>query len=206
MEPKSNIEKLKDFAKKTNREIDYLEEQYPMPSYRKIPKYKRTVCIPYDSSRQLFFVLFSDYYHNINDRTIFCGIYFKTNMPKDVQLNIKRKDILDKLNPFRSKDTIKSGSRFFDSKVVISGNNEMVINRYFKNSVLQRLMIESLNSKHFLTFSINETPVDFVPELSDSSHFALIDPQEWILEERTIESWFQKMKQIKEIFDKKEEI
>ncbi|MCU4155563.1 hypothetical protein J1N10_06215 [Carboxylicivirga sp. A043] len=206
MEAKSNIEKLKDFARKTNREIDYLEEQYPLPSYRKIPKYKRWVVMPYDSSRQLFLVLFSDFYQKIGEHTIFCGIYFKTNMSKDAQLNFRPKNILDKLNPFGSKDTIKSDSRFFDSKVVISGNGESVINRYFKHSVLQRLMIESMDSKHFLTFSINETNVDFVPELAGESHFALLDSQEWVLDEQTIESWFQKMKQIKAIFDKKEEV
>ncbi|WP_430817757.1 hypothetical protein [Carboxylicivirga sp. RSCT41] len=204
MEEKSNIQKLQDFARKTGREIHYTEEQYPLPSYRKIPKFKRTVYIPYDESHEMYFVLFGDPYYKITEYTVFCGIYFKTNMPKASILNFKRKDILDKLNPFLSKKTIKSGSRFFDSKIVTAGNDGAIVNRYFKHSVLQRLMIESLDSKYFLNFSINETNVDFVPDLAGSSHFALVNPQEWVLEERTIESWFQKMKQIHDIFVKKD--
>ena len=203
MEEKSNIQKLQDFARKTGRQIYFTEEQYPLPSYRKIPKFKRTVYIPYDHSNQLYFVLFGDPYYKIAEHTIFCGIYFKTNIPQAARLNFKRKDILDKLNPFLSKKTIKSGSRFFDSKIVTAGNDDSIVNRYFNHSVLQRLMIESLDSKYFLNFSINETNVDFVPDLADSSHFALVNSQEWVLEERTIESWFQKMKQIHDIFVKK---
>ncbi len=204
MEPKSNIEKLQDFAKRTGRQIFFSEEQYPLPSYQKIPKYKRTVYIPYDEEKKLFFVLFSDYYHQIGERTIFCGIYFRTNIPETTQLNFRPKSIIDKLNPFLSKKTLKLNERLFDANVVTSGNDPALLKRYFKHSVLQRLMIQSLKTNMFLNFSINETPVDFVPELKDSSHFSLINPMEWVLDPQTIERWFGVMKQIHTIFLKKE--
>ncbi|MBR8537786.1 hypothetical protein KDU71_19600 [Carboxylicivirga sediminis] len=204
MEQATNIEKLQVFAKRTGREIFFTEDQYPLPPYRQIPRYKRTIYIPYNEERQLFFVLFSDPYYKAGEHTVFCGIYFKTNIPASVRLNFRPKNIFDKLNPFLSKKTLKIDERLFDSKVVISGNDTSTIKRYFKHSVLQRLIIEKLNSNMFMKFSINETPVDFVPELKDNSHFALINPQEWVLDAQTIEQWFSTMKQIHAIFQKKE--
>ncbi len=200
----SSLEKLQAFAKKTGRQIVFTEEQYPLSSYRQIPRYKRTAYIPNDETNQLFFVLFSDPYHTVGEYTIFCGIYFKTNISKNVKLNFRPKNIVDKLNPFLSGKTLKFNERLIDSKLVTTGNNEAVISRYFRNSELQRLMMKSFDTDMFLNFSVNETPVDFVPELKDASHFALVNPQEWVFDERIIESWFHTMEQIQTIFQKKE--
>ncbi|WP_439182259.1 hypothetical protein [Carboxylicivirga taeanensis] len=192
----TNIDKLKDFAKRSGRQIVLKEEQYTLPAYRKIPHFKRTVYIPYDEHKQLFYVLFSDYYNGISGPNIFCGIYFKTAIPKATQLNFRPKNIIDKLNPFLAAKVLKTNSRFFDSKVVTSGNNASSVRHYFSNSVLQRMMIENLSTDMFMNFSLNETNVDFVPELKEVSHFALLNPQEWVMDPQTIERWFTSMQRI----------
>lgn len=200
----SNLDKLKSFAHRTGREIVYTEEQYPLPSYRKIPRYKRTVYIPYNSDNNLFFVLFSDHYYKVGVHTVFCGVYFATEFSANTKLNFRKKDIIDKLNPFQPKDKIKFNDRLVDSQLVTTGNDEGAISRYFRHPVLQRLMIENLDTNMFVNFSVNETPVDFVPQLKDTSHFAIINPQEWIFDEKIIEGWFDTMQQIQSIFQKKE--
>jgi len=204
MEEKSNLERLQDFAKQTGRQIFFKEEQYPLPPYRKFPRYRRTAYIPYDEEKNLFLVFFGDPYHKIMDYTIFCGAYLKINASQNSKLNFREKNIIDKLNPFSKGGMLKMGNRQFDSKVITTGNDSSLLNRVFKNAKLQRYMMEALQSKMFLNFSLNETNVDFVPELAGHSHLALINPQEWVLDANTLESWLRSMARIKTILQNKE--
>lgn len=196
MEEKSNIEILRDFAHQTNREIVFTEEQYPLSVYRKIPRFKRTVFIPNDKDKTSYFVLFSDPYQKIGTHEIFCGVYIPIDVPLETKINFRKKDILDKLNPFTKNNFINTGSKTFDSEVVTTGNNIQFINKIIAESEICRIMVRVFNSKELVYFSVNETQVDFVPDLNGKSHFCIYNPHKWIFDRTIIERWFEIMAEI----------
>ena len=199
MEEKSNIEILEEFAKKTNREIFYTEEQYPVSFIRKIPKFKRTVYIPMNKEESIYFVLYGDPFNKIGVDTFFCGIYFPINVPLKTRLNFRKKDVLDKLNPFSRKEIVNTGHRNFDSKVITKGNDFKHIHSLLVDQQFQKVIIETFKMKELFYFAINETNVDFVENLKGKSHFCIYNPQNWVLDFSVIEKWYEIMEQIRRI-------
>ncbi len=195
----SNIEILKEYAYRTKRNIIYNEEQYSLSIYRKIPRFKQSVIIPNNSDNSSYFVLFADPYYKIGDYTAFCGVYIPIKTPLNTLLNLREKNILDRLNPFLSKKSLFTGDYNFDSKVVSSGNDYSIFNQLFNDRSLQNLILDTFRIKSLHYFSINETNVDFVPELKGKSHFCIYNPQEWILDESIFEKWFEVIEKVREI-------
>ena len=203
MEQKSNLEILQDFAKRTGRKIFFKEEQYPLSSYRKIPRYKRTVYIPNNAEETSYFVLYGDPYATIGEHTFFCGVYFNIELPGKTRINFRSKNIVDKLNPFLSTRSLKTENKSFDSKVVTSGNDIGLIHRHFSNLQLQELIKNTLKADPLLIFSVNETNLDFVPNLKEKSHLGLVNPTQWILDDSAIEQWFKTIESVRGIMMKK---
>ena len=110
---------------------------------------------------------------------------------------------MDKLNLFVSKDIIKSENREFDSNVVITGQDSKITHNIYFDRELQNIIMATLKMNFLPIFSINETNVDFVPNLKGQSHFSILNPQTWILDDSTIEAWFEIMAKIRRIMDGK---
>lgn len=200
MGEKSNIELLKEFAYYTKREIFYKEEQYPLSSYRQIPRFKTTVYIPNNKEGTSYFVLYSDPYCKIGEHTSFCGVYIPIKVPLTTKINFRKKDILDKLNPFNNGKLLNTGNSFFDSKVVTKGNNIQLTQSLLTETGFQNKIIESFKLNELNMFSINETDVDFVEDLKGKSHFCIYNPQKWILDNSIIEKWFEIIEEIRIFF------
>ena len=130
-----------------------------------------------------------------------CFYFFVISTNKT--LLIRKKDILDKLNPFLSQKIFKTDCESFDSKTIISGTDYSIVGKYFVNSKIQNLILDSLNFDEGIIVGINECNLDFVPAFKDKSNFGIFSRQKWIVDTYIIEELFAKIEQFKEQISKK---
>ena len=194
---KSNIEILKEFAKTTNRTIIYKEIPYPLTGIRTFQKYKRMIYIPNNKETTSFFVWFSDPYTKIGLPTVFCGAFIPLPSQITSEINIRNRNILDKINIFSKTKLKQTGNMHFDSKVVISGDIESSTKRFLSRPDLQYQLLKALEIKPFMNVSLNENKIDFIPEIKNTPHLSVINPQSWDLEKNDIEEVFQQIEKIR---------
>lgn len=200
MSDKTNQEILTEIANETNRLLYYNEEQYPLPSYRQIPRYRIQAFMPNNASETSYFVWSSDPYgEKIVDFTVFCGAFIPISSGITGKINIRKKNIIDKLNIFKSNDNHSSLPDSFDSKVIISGDDLSMMKTFFDKVKLQDKILEVLDISDIIKISINETNIDFVPELKGKSHLSILNKQDWYMEKEQIEKLFGLIEQIKEL-------
>ena len=195
---KSNIELLTEFAKSTNRSIEAKEILYPSTGVRTFPQYKRMIYIPNNSENTSFFIWFSDPYEKGGIPTDFCGAFIKLPSEFKSKINIRNKNILDKIKVF-SKAQNSIGNPLFDSKVVISGELDSSIKSLLSKSRIQYQLLEALKIKELINISINEYKIDFIPELLDEPYLAIINPQSWNLDANYIEKVFSNIEKIRSV-------
>jgi len=195
---KTNIETLQEFAQKSNRKLYFQEIQYPLSTYRQIPRFKRFAYIPNNANETSYFVLSGDPYNSVDKLNTFCGVYFPLEIPLSTKINLREKNILDKINPFLSSKILKTGYANFDSLVVATGNSVHLVEKYLHDVRFNDVVVDTLSKSPELNFSINESNVDFVPALKNKSHFAIINPQQWVLDSSTIEEWFKKIEIVRQ--------
>ncbi|MEI7596774.1 MAG: hypothetical protein WCK02_13570 [Bacteroidota bacterium] len=199
MENKTNIEILSDIATETNRVIEFKEEQYPLSSYSQIPRLRTSVYMPNNASKTSYFVWSCDPYGEIGENTVFCGAFIPISSGITGKINIRKKNIIDKLNIFKSNDNHSSLPETFDSKVIISGDDLSMMKTFFNNVKLQNKILEILDISDIIKISINEIDVDFVPELKGKSHLCILNKQDWYMEKEQIEKLFGLIEQIKKL-------
>ena len=197
MEDRSDTEILKEFAKSTNRSIVDREIPYPLTGIRTFQKYKRMIYVPNNSEKTSFFIWFSDPYTKIGLPTIFSGAFIPLSSRIKSRINIRNKNILDKLNIFSKTKSNKIGNDRFDSKVVISGNVDSSVKRLLSQSRTQDQLLKALEIEPFMNISLNEYEIDFVPEFKGVPYLALINPQSWTLERNDIEKIFSQIEKIR---------
>jgi hypothetical protein len=197
MEDKSSVDIIRELARLTSREVEIKEIKYNLAGFRTFPKYKKLVYMPYNSSRNNFFVWQSDPHARIGYPTIFSGVFIPLSSRIKSRLNIRNRNILDKLNFSAKSKSNKIGSEYFDSKTVINGNIDSAERRLLSQPRIQDNIIKALGLAKYMTISINEYNVDFVPELKGSSYLSIINPQGWELERDSIEEMFRRMEKIR---------
>ena len=201
MEGKSNIEILREFAKSTNRSIVDKEIPYPLTGIRTFQKYKRMIYVPNNPEKTSYFIWFSDPFAKIGYPTIFSGAFIPLSSRIKSRINIRNKNILDKLNRFSKTKANKIGNEHFDSKVVISGNIDAAVKRLLSHSRIQDQLLKALEIKSFINISLNEYKIDFVPELKGTPYLSIINPQSWDLEKNDIENMFRLIEKIRNIIN-----
>ena len=201
MEDRSDTEILKEFAKSTNRSIVDREIPYPLTGIRTFQKYKRMIYVPNNSEKTSFFIWFSDPYTKIGLPTIFSGAFIPLSSRIKSRINIRNKNILDKLNILSKTKSNKIGNDHFDSKVVISGNVDSSVKRLLSQSRIQDQLLKALEIEQFMNISLNEYKIDFVPELKGRSYLSIINPQSWDIERNVIENIFRRIEKIRSIIN-----
>ena len=196
---KSNLEILKEFAKSTNRSIIDTEIPYPKTGYRTFVQYKRMIYIPNNKENTSYFVFFSDPYAKVGMPTDFCGAFIKLPAKYNSELNIRSKNILDKVNVFSNTKSNKIGSDYFDSKTIISGNLDHSLKSLLLSMKIQNQLSEALKIEELIRISINEYKIDFIPELKGSPYLSIINPQSWNLDESFIEQVFTNIEKTRDI-------
>jgi len=198
---KPNIEILKEFAKSTNRSIVDKEIPYPLTGIRTFRKFKRMIYIPNNPDNTSYFIWFSDPYAKIGLPTVFSGAFIPLSSKIKSRINIRNKNILDKVNIFSKTKSNIIGNYHFDSKVVISGNVDSSVKRLLSQSRIQDQILKALEIEQFINISLNEYKIDFIPELKGIPYLSIINPQSWCLERNDIEKIFRQIEKIRNIIN-----
>lgn len=186
---KSAIQELKDFAKKTGRSVEVSEKDYPVDKLR--PRYlsRNYIVISSQFNSSVKFVSFNDD-KAFGDNSMYCGVFFPINAPKSSIINIRKKNILDKLNPLLKQKDYGGMSDGFISKVVIVDEDSHSTNKIFNNYRLQDHTIAALNLDERLRVGINTIEIDMVPEFKNKSLFGIYMSPQWLLNDVLIEKLF----------------
>jgi len=201
----NNIDFLKDFAQRSSRIIQSEEVQLPINliGYKNLPKHRREVSIQDNENSNLFFILYGDYYKSRGDYTYHSGLYTALDGYQKERLKIRKKDILDRLNPSFYRKAIRSGIGSFDRNFAIEGYGESFISKHLSNYLLQEKIKIGLNIKTFCVFGLNETDLSFETHFDGKSGFGILNHQAWVLDETIIEQWFDVMREIDKILNPK---
>ena len=198
---KTNIEILREFAKSTNRSIVDEEIPYPLTGIRTFRQFKRIIYIPNNSENTSYFIWFSDPYAKIGLPTIFSGAFIPLPLRIKSRINIRNKNILDKINIFSKTKSNGIGNDRFDSKVVISGDIDSSVKRLLSQSRIQDQLLKALDAEQFMNISLNEYEIDFIPEFKGVPYLSIINPQSWDLEKNDIERIFKQIEDIRNLIN-----
>ncbi len=201
MMEKTNIEELKEFSKSTNRVMAAKEVPYPLSGIRTFRKYRSWVYIPNNSENTSFFIWYNDPYAIIGLPKIYCGAFIPLSSSLNSKINIRIRNILDKLNFFSNGASIKIGNKRIDKKLIISGNMNSSERKLFTQPMIQDKLLEVLNDEPFMNISLNENNVDFVPELRNTPYLSIINPQKWIFDKKVIERIFMQIEEIRNLIN-----
>lgn len=195
---KTVIDILSEFAEHSKRKIFFSEIPYPGTLLHNVTYHKRTIYIPNNSIETCYLIGYHDP-KKFNENELYFGVFFPLIIPALNVLKIRKRDILDKLNPSLKRKTVKTYSAQFDSKAVIIGNDINLVNRYFNNYETQKLVLECLNMNEGINIGINEFNIDFVPALKDKSCFGIYTRQKWIVDSEILADLFTKIEQFREL-------
>ncbi len=196
--PLSPIEILEVFAKKTNREISFTETAYVKHTSR-YQHYLRRLYIPNKINSDVHFVSFLDQ-KRIDEFANFSGIFFPISVPLSSKIEIRKKNILDKLNPFFKKSGFETGNEEFDSGVVISENVSFEEQEIFNNRKIQKHVLKIFELNEILKITINQANINFVPFFEGKSHIGIIVTRHWLLDSELIQNLFYLMEQFRKEF------
>jgi hypothetical protein len=187
---KTAIEILTEFAKHSGRQIEIEEKAYPSAGpLHPVTYHRRRVCIPNNPKNTSYFICFGDS-KEMGEKATFSGVFIPVEFATSFQIKIRKKDLMDKLNPFHKKDIIRSGIQQFDSQVAISGNDPIKARRFFNKRIIQNLVLRAFDIDEGFIVAVNELNIDFVPGLKGQSHVGIYSTQEWILDRIRIEKLF----------------
>ncbi|NPD48039.1 MULTISPECIES: hypothetical protein [unclassified Lentimicrobium] len=186
---KTNIEILQDYAKSSKREITIKETPYPKPKgIRRIIKYKRTAFTPLNPSEESFLLWFYDYHTPTIELSTYCGTFIPISISKEVKIHIRSKTILHKLQLFGRSKHLKTGSKSFDSKVLITTNHAQEAKKLLSKNKIQKAILKALSLDPAMCISVNEKDIDFVSQLKNKSYISILRPGFWYVEKKEIES------------------
>lgn len=194
----SNIDFLKDFAKRTHRKIRFTEEELPNHKivHKSITQYKREVSIQDNENPNIFFILYADNFQSRGDYCYHSGVHIVIDGYENERFTIRKMDILDKLNSKLRNQRIRTGSGQFDRNYVIEGNSESFVNKHLSNYSLHDSINKGLSLKEYCLFGLNEMDLSFEPAFDGKSGFGIYNNRKWVLDETIVETWFELMRKI----------
>ena len=188
-EDKTAIEELKEFAKKTNREIDYKDETYVASGINPRNLVKQHVVISKPTENEACFVNYCDM-AGIGDNSMYSGFFFPVYFPSSTLIQVRQKNILDKVNPFFKKSEFTTQSKNFDSKVFIKENDESSADKLFYSQGTQSLILDIFKLDPRLKLCVNHINVGIVPELKNKSTLGIYITEQWLLDEPIIKKLY----------------
>lgn len=188
-EEKTAIEELKEFAKKTNSEINFDDKTYVASGINPRNLVKQHVIISRSTNDELYFVNYCDM-AAFGDNSMYSGLFFPVYFPSSTLIQVRQKNILDKMNLFSKKTEFKTQSKKFDSKVIIEENDERASGKLFYSQSLQSLILEIFELDPRLKLCVNHIDTEIVPDLKNKSTLGIYITEQWLLEDRIIEKLF----------------
>jgi len=191
-EEKTAIEELKEFATKSNRKIDFSENVYIASGITPRNLTKSHVIVSDSANSEGYFVNYCDM-AAWGDNGMYSGFFFPVEASTSSIINVRSKNILDKMNPFLEQSKFKSSFPGFNSKVVIAENDEHACQKIFNKRQVNELLLEALQLDPRIKVGLNHIDVGIVPQLQNKSCLGIYITEQWLLEDVTIEKLFRLM-------------
>ena len=189
-ENRSTLSELSEIAQLTNRKIFVSEAPYPGSALNPVTLHRRTVYMPDSKNNHCFLAAFSDP-KSFEKNNMFFGVFITISSPLSSNFEIRKKDTLDRLNPFLSRKSLRLGSNSFDKTSVISGNDERLMRKILSATLTQQLILDALAMKEYWFAGLNSVDLGFIPDYKRQSCFGIFTRQAWIVDKSRIEALFQ---------------
>ncbi len=196
-----SIEILKEFAKSTERSIEFTENPHKSIIMHPVKLHRRSLYIPNDANQKSFFVCFGDSgaAANIGEQVLYSGVFIPVPFPKNSNVKIRKKNILDNFNIFYRKKFLKSGFQSFDEKVTIRGSDSTTAKKLLNSRKVRDNILKTFEMDESLSIGLNTVNADFVPQFKNGSYLGVYTINGWILEQEKIEKLFKIMDTIRKI-------
>jgi len=188
-EEKTAIQELKEFAKKTKRDIDCDDKAYAATGINPRILVKQHVIISNLAKNEAYFVSYCDM-AGIGDSAMYSGFFFPIELPSSTLIKVRQKNIFDKMKLFSNNLEFKTQSRKFDSKVIIEENDDRASCKIFYSQILQNLILEIFKLDPRLKLCVNHINTEIVPDLKNKSTVGIYITEQWLLDEQLIEKLF----------------
>jgi len=127
---------------------------------------------------------------------MFFGVFITIPSPLNSNFEIRKKDTIDRFNPFLSHKSLKLGSYSFDKRSVISGNDERWMRKVLSSNQTQQLILEALAMKEYWFAGLNSVDLGFIPDYKQQSCFGIFTRQAWIVDKSRIDALFQLVREL----------
>ncbi|HKL38944.1 MAG TPA: hypothetical protein VJ876_08615 [Bacteroidales bacterium] len=197
-EEKSAIEELTELAKRSGRELKSSEQAHKTSTpIHPVTYHRRKVYMANKENATSFFCWYADS-TEFGDYRLFSGAFIPLDLPRSCQLKIRKKDVLDRWNPFRKTKSLKTGSGKFDGSVVVTAHDDLYLRSLLFDGKIQQRVLEVLDMEPALKVGVNLVNLDFVPSLQDRSHLGLFFTQHWEFKLERVERLFQLIERFRE--------
>ena len=197
-EEKSAIEELSELARRSGREIKFSEQPHKTSTaIHPVTYHRRRVYMPNKEKATAYFCWYADS-TEFGEYRLFCGAFIPWDIPRASRLRIRKKDVLDRWNPFRKYNPIKTGSQKFDGSVVFSGQDDLNVRSLLFDGKFQQMVLKTLEMNPALKVGVNMVNLDFAPPLQDQSHLGVFFTQHWEFKLERIEQLFDLMERFRE--------
>lgn len=185
--PKSSMELLIDFAERTGRRAIAEEKCYSQLAVQGIVSSKRTIRIPNNEEEKVFLVGCNDM-KELTEKGFYFGVFISLpDVRNEIEVTAKKRDILDRINPFAGTDRFLTSDDGFNKRTVVSGNVDDHLSHILNNRKLQEQMEKALNLADGMMMGINYVNLDFVPALKGKSAMGFFVLQQWLVEDEILE-------------------
>jgi len=188
-EEKTAIQELKEFAKKTKRDIDCDDKAYAATGVNPRILVKQHAIISNLAENEAYFVNYCDMVA-FGDSAMYSGFFFPVEFPSSTLIKVRQRNILDKMNIFSKKSEFKTQSKKFDSKVVIEENDERASGKLFYSQGLQSLILEIFKLDPRLKLCVNHIDTGIVSDLKNKSTLGIYITEQWLLDEQLIKKLY----------------
>lgn len=197
----SSLNALKQYAKRTGREIYTEEIPYPksLLNVYNFQKHRRVAFIPYNTNKNIYFVWHNDPYGKLDMRKNFCGIFLILPNRMYGSFEIRPKFVIDKFNIFSQRN--KSGDKYFDSKVIITGTTGNDAYTILTKRKIQDEILSCFRYREYLRVWVNKCNIDFMEQLNNKQTISIVNSNYWETDEKFVEKLFNYMNKISLAFE-----
>ncbi len=188
-EEKSGIQELKEFAKKTKRDIDFDENTYTASGINPRNLVRQHAIISNSDENEAYFVSYCDMV-TIGDSAFYSGLFFSIDMPVSTRIKIRQKNILDKMSLFSKRSEFKTQYKKFNSKVIIEESDKGSFDKLFHSHGIQLLILDIFKLDPRLKLCVNHIDVGVVSELKNKSTLGIYITEQWLLDEAILKKLY----------------
>ncbi|MDD3281738.1 MAG: hypothetical protein PHC83_09255 [Bacteroidales bacterium] len=196
---KSIVEIYETFARETKRKIHYSLTPHKGTPLHGVTSIIKTLYIPNKEEGNTYLVAYHNPYQ-FEDASIFFGVFFYSKVDTSIQIDIRKKDILDTLNPFLKRKTMQANDSDFNSKTVIYAHEGHITEKIINDHKIQQSILESLDIAQVLHVGMNNCYIDFIPEFIGKSPFGIYSKQKWHTETAVMENMYTQCERLRELF------